>query len=394
MTNTPYSKADTATIYPYYISRLILTNFRNYAYQRFDITSEPVVITGANGAGKTNILEAISFLAPGKGLRSSKLENVDRLHQLQSYAWAVSSHVVKQDTLTNIGTGRNEDNNKRIVKIDGNKIKGQAALANHVSVLWLTPQMDNLFVEGTTERRRFLDRLVTAFDGEHAKRLYRYEHYVRERMRLLQQQLFDDHWLNAIEQNIAENAIAIAAARNMLIDRLSQSMGDTQSCFPQAIIAVDGTIETALRHQPALEVEANFTSQLQANRNHDHQSGRTTAGTHRSDFSVIHASKQLKAELCSTGEQKALLIAIILAEARARAVWHHNVPILLFDEIAAHLDQYRMDALIEELSSLNAQTWMTGTEPHNFQKLQSKAQFFEVTSGEVESCNFSLKNAL
>ena len=361
------------------IKRLTLSHFRNYPSLRLDLTPQPVVITGSNGAGKTNILEAISFLSPGRGLRNAKLHEID--NQTQQEPWAVATIVESMHGTRDIGTGRMEA--KRIVKIDGQTMRGQTELPTLFSVIWLTPQMDQMFISGAALRRKFLDRLVFNFDPDHASQVARYEYAMRERARLLKTPHPDSEWLTVLEHKMAETGIAIAASRKQTVEYLQQTIDNTVSPFPKAALSLAGDCEEALGTMPALEVEASLKEQLMWLRRKDAQTGHTNAGIHRSDLIVIHNEKQMPAELCSTGEQKALLISIILAEAKTRISWRHSVPVLLLDEIIAHLDSYRREALFADILAMKAQAWITGTDITLFSELKNHAQFLHIEQGKI-----------
>lgn len=365
------------------IRKLILTHFRSYPCLELELEALPVIITGANGIGKTNILEAVSFLSPGRGLRNARLTDID--HRGQSNPWAVASVLEAMYGECTVGTGRspspaNERSAKRIVKIDGNIMRGQAELASLFSVIWLTPQMDPLFLQGSSERRRFLDRLVYHFDPEHARRVAVYEYAMRERAKLLQQGRKDNQWLATLESKMAEAAVAIAVARREASDILQQAILQATTPFPKALIQVEGTVEQWVGGMTALQIEETLQKKLAETRQLDALTGRTSIGTHRSDFVVTHAEKNMPAALCSTGEQKALLLSIILAEARARAQWRQSVPVLLLDEVVAHLDGHRREALFQEILSLRAQAWITGTDAFLFEGLGTKAQYIDVAA--------------
>ena len=377
------------------LSKIILTNFRNYNSLALELEPSPVVITGANGSGKTNILEAISFLSPGRGLRSIKLDEADKrfvnseLRMVNSnlghpQPWAVAAWTSCGDDETQIGTGREDAASKRIVKINGSIIRGQAELANAFSVMWLTPQMDGLFLAASSERRKFLDRLVYNFNPEHASLVYSYEYSMRERARLLQENC-DKSWLDVLEEKMAEKSVAIAIARVDAVNIIQDAIYSAPSAFPKAAIEVEGFVEGLVGTSPALEVEALLKQKLHDARFDDARSGRTSIGTHRSDFKVTHIQKNMPAGLCSTGEQKALMLAIIIAEARAKANWKNNVPVLLLDEVVAHLDEHRRGALFDEFLAMGAQVWMTGTDTSLFEDLQGKAQFLEINDGRIVS---------
>lgn len=378
------------------VHRLDLSNFRCHRAARLEGDGRCVVLTGPNGAGKTNILEAVSFLAPGRGLRRARLleidfdpllaGEVDRSAAPAEGPWAVAARLETAAGMIAIGTGRDaagDGGDRRVVRIDGQTIKGQAALGQHLHLVWLTPQMDRLFQEGASPRRRFLDRLVFAFDPEHATRLSGYEQTLRERARLLRDG-GDAAWLAQLEQSMAEAGVAIAAARRDVAQRLDViAAAMPVGPFPVPRVSVTGTPEQWLDTLPSLAAEERLRAELAANRRIDAESGGAAVGPHRSDFVVSHAAKQVPAGRCSTGEQKALLIAVILAHARLQVELRGTVPILLLDEVAAHLDPIRREALFDAILSLGAQAWMTGTDPGFFAGLAGRAQFFNVAGGTI-----------
>ena len=377
------------------VRRLTLTNFRNYGGLRLETGPGPVVLTGANGAGKTNLLEAISYLSPGRGLRRARLGDVTSHkpnvgHGSES-GWAVAAQVrdPRNGGMTEIGTGTADGarddaaGERRAVRIDGSPARGPPSLAEVFSVSWLTPQMDRLFQENTGGRRRFLDRLVYGFDTAHARRVTAYERALRERSRLLRSGEGTSDWLAALEETMAEYGVAVAAARREGVARLEQGLTQNPGVFPRAALGIDGLLETLLDGMPALEVEAVFRAQLAESRSRDAETGGAAIGPHRSDLTVRHLETGLPAQQCSTGEQKALLIAIVLADARVKGVRAGAAPVLLLDEVVAHLDEERREALLEEILGLGAQTWLTGTDRTLFAALEGAAQFFEVAKGRV-----------
>lgn len=367
---------------------LSLNNFRNYNSSRIEVSSAPVVITGRNGAGKTNILEAISLLTPGRGIRRAKLSELDN-RAANGLAWSVTANMTGIQGDVKIGTGRDAENtadgvDKRIIKIDGKLLRGQAELARHLAILWLTPQMEQLFLESTSAGRKFLDRLVYSFDPEHASRVNEYDYAMRERNRLLQANRADVYWLDALEQTMAETAAAIALARLSAIEHINDAIMRSPLSFPKAHISIEGTIEAALeKGLAAVAVEEEFKHTLRNARSLDAASGRTQTGVHRSEMQVIHIAKQMPAQFCSTGEQKALLLSIVLAQSRASAQWHGLVPVILLDEVVAHLDATRRLELFEEICQIGAQTWMTGTDSTLFTGLEDKAQYYQVDGGKI-----------
>jgi DNA replication and repair protein RecF len=376
-----------------WLGRLALTDFRNYGHGALAVDRRPVVLTGPNGAGKTNLLEAISFLVPGRGLRQARLSEVDRsIGGARAGAWGVAAAICRGDDSVEIGTGRDPDQpadagrERRLVKINGAFVAGPSALAEHLAVIWLTPQMDRLFLDSAGARRRFLDRLVYGFDPDHARRLARYEHALQERSQLLRQNGpagWDPAWLGALEQQIAEGGVAIAAARRELIERLGHAVARGVGPFPRAALSLDGAVERWLTETPALAAEDRFREQLAADRARDAESGGALCGPHRSDLAVAHLTRGLPAAQCSTGEQKALLISIVLAQARVQIDSRGVAPILLLDEVVAHLDAIRRTALFEEILALDLQAWLTGTETGLFAELGGRAQFFGVRDAVV-----------
>lgn len=368
------------------IQSLSLCNFRNYEEARLEVSSAPVVLIGHNGAGKTNILEAISLLTPGRGLRRARLSDIDATSTSQ--AWTVSARIQGMQGDVRIGTGRDQDNlsetDKRIVRIDGKTVRGQNELARHLAVIWLTPQMEQLFNEGTSAARKFLDRLVFSFDAEHASRINEYDYAMRERNKLLAMGRGDDIWLDALEQTMAETGAAIASARLHTVEHINHAITASTLSFPKAHIKLTGFLEEKLTSgAAAVDAEDALKATLRQNRGQDRGAGRTLIGPHRTQMNVFHIEKQMVAENCSMGEQKALLLSIVLAQARSGMQWHGVIPVLLLDEIASHLDPTRRLELFEEICQIGAQTWMTGTDAVFFAELQEKAQVFRVENGKI-----------
>ncbi|MFN4090299.1 MAG: DNA replication/repair protein RecF [Alphaproteobacteria bacterium] len=372
------------------VTRLTLTAFRSYAAARIEADTRPVALLGPNGAGKTNLLEAISFLVPGRGLRGAKLAEVARLapgEPADPQPWAVSAALNTPLGPVEIGTGRDPaagtESERRLVRIDGVQVRSQAALAEHVAAVWLTPQMDRLFTEGASSRRRFLDRLVFGFDPGHAGRVGGYENAMRQRARLLRDGRRDAAWLGALEEAMAARGIAIAAARRDLVRRLNAAADEAPGPFPRARAAIAGEVEDWLADMPALAAEDLLRDRLAAMRGRDADAGGAGLGTHRSDLVVVDAARDLPAARCSTGEQKALLVSIVLAHARLVAASHGTPPLLLLDEIAAHLDAARRAALFDAVCAVGAQAWMTGTDREPFRTLGDRAQFLDVQNSVV-----------
>jgi DNA replication and repair protein RecF len=373
-----------------FIQRLMLTNFRSYHAAQVALNrAGPVVLTGANGAGKTNLIEAISMLAPGRGLRRATMEELAFAEG--DGTWAVSAEVEGMLGLATLGTGIDsaageETTPLRKCRIDRESVSSAAAFADHLRVVWLTPAMDPLFNGPASERRRFLDRLVLAVDAQHSSRVAALERSLRSRNRLLEDSPNESHWLDAIEHETAEVAVAVAAARVETVNRLSTALeasrGEAPE-FPQAQIALQGLIEQLLPEHSAVEIEDRYRALLKDNRARDAAAGRTLEGPHLSDLTVRHAAKNISAAEASTGEQKALLIRLVFAHAGLIKQMTGFAPLLLLDEVVAHLDPARRAALYDALSSLGAQVWMTGADPAAFGDVVGRASVFTVHGGTV-----------
>jgi len=370
-----------------HVSGLRLVDFRNYATLSLELQPGPVVLTGDNGAGKTNLLEAISFLTPGRGLRRAPYEDVAR--EGGAGGFAVHARLDGTFGVSEIGTGTagNAEGAEggRRVRINGAPAKSADDLLEWLRVVWLTPAMDALFSGPGADRRRFLDRLVLAVDPGHGQRALAYERAMRGRNRLLSEDSRDPRWYAAIESQMAETGVAIAAARVELVRLLSamiERLPDSGP-FPKSDITLAGALEMEISHASAVDVEENFRRALAEGRDRDRAAGRTIDGPHRTDLVVRHRPKAMPAELSSTGEQKALLVGMVLSHARLCGDMSGRVPILLLDEIAAHLDMGRRAALFEILEEIGCQTFMTGTEASLFSSLAGKAQFLAVEHGRV-----------
>ncbi|MBZ9732104.1 DNA replication/repair protein RecF [Mesorhizobium sp. CA18] len=371
-----------------YVSKLILTNFRNYGTLSLELAPGAVVLSGDNGAGKTNLLEAISFLTPGRGLRRAPYGDVAR--EGGDGGFALHARIEGPEGQVEIGTGISGGDaageGGRKVRINGAPARSAEDMLEWLRVVWLTPAMDGLFPGPAADRRRFLDRLVLAIDPGHGQRALDYEKAMRGRNRLLTEGSRDGAWFDAIETQMAETGVAIAAARAELI-RLLAAMIDRlpgSGPFPQADISLAGDLESEVAAAPAVDVEERFRRALANGRERDRAAGRTLDGPHRSDLVVRHRPKSMPAELCSTGEQKALLVGIVLSHARLTGEMSGLTPILLLDEIAAHLDAGRRAALFSILEELNCQAFMTGTDAALFSSLAGRAQFLTVDHGSVE----------
>ena len=370
-----------------HIERLKLADFRNYAALTLDLDARHVVLTGENGAGKTNLLEAVSFLAPGRGMRRAPFDAVARADADGS--WAVNAMVQGIAGEATLGTGLQVNTatgeRSRRLQVNGAAARTFEALLEHVRIVWLTPAMDGLFAGSAGDRRRFVDRMVLAVDPGHARRVADYERAVRGRNRLLEE-YGRDEWLDAQEAQVAGLAVSVADARRTLVDRLSQSVdaqSDASSPFPDAVLELDGTLERLVRDGAAADLEQEFRAELARTRPRDRAAGRTTLGPHRTDLSVRHAQKSMDARLCSTGEQKALLTGLVLAHARLVGEMSGARPLLLLDEIAAHLDEGRRAALFDRVDAIAGQAWMTGTDASLFAAMGDRAQHLTVKDAMV-----------
>lgn len=356
------------------LSRLVLTNFRSHAEAVLHAGAGFVVLTGDNGAGKTNVLEAVSLLAPGRGLRRAPLSEMARQDGGGGFAIAATLNGDVE-----IGTGTQAAApERRIVRING-ATHSATALAEWLTVLWLTPAMDRLFVEPASERRRFLDRLTLALRPDHAGHANRYEAAMRARNRLLADDgPHDDAWLTALEAQMAEHGAAIDAARRETVAALAERLADQPSGpFARAGVTLDGW-----------NGAATLAADLATGRGRDAAAGRTLLGPHRADLSVTHLDKDQPAALCSTGEQKALLLGLVLAHAELTAARTGRAPVLLLDEVAAHLDPSRRAALFDRLAATGSQVWMTGTETAPFTGI-ADATWFDLADGRITTRSFS-----
>ena len=376
----------------HWVERLTLTNFRNYAHIVLDAGPEPQVLIGANGAGKTNLLEAVSLLAPGHGLRRATYPELARA--AGDGGWAVAAHVHAADGPVDIGTGLTaaaaaSERGSRIVRINGAPAGSSGRLAEDVELVWVTPALDTLFTGPAAERRRFLDRLILCFDTGYRTRTGHFERAMQQRNRLLADGVRDNARLEGLELIMAETGTAIAAARAEAVAGLAviaaeRRARDPGSPFPAAGLAIEGALEADLERMAAVEVEESYASILRDARERDRAAGRTLDGPHRSDLLDSHLDQAMPARLCSSGEQKGLLLGLVLAHAELVARRSDGVaPILLLDEVTAHLDEARRTALFTEVLRLKSQAWMTGTDVQGFSALAGKARFRRVEEGVV-----------
>jgi DNA replication and repair protein RecF len=368
------------------VARLILQDFRSYETLDLPVEGRILALTGENGAGKTNVLEALSLFTPGRGLRRAELPDMAR----QGGAGGFAASITLAGDEARLGIGLSEPDHdgrrSRMARIDGASAGSALAFSDYLRVVWLTPDADGLFRASAGERRRFLDRLVLAVDPGHATRSNALERALRSRNRILEETPGQAQWLDAVEREIAELGVAVAAARAETVARLAAIIGETRdeaSAFPQAELALVGDIDTLVAQVPALDAEEAYRTRLRQNRPRDKAAGRTLVGPQASDLQVRHVQKNIAAGLGSTGEQKALLIGLVLAHARLVAAMSGLSPLVLLDEIAAHLDPRRRAVLFDDLLALGCQIWMTGADPGLFAELPGAAQRFVVTAGQV-----------
>jgi DNA replication and repair protein RecF len=371
------------------ITRLILQDFRTYASLDLAVSRTLVALVGENGAGKTNILEALSLFMPGRGLRRAEFSEMAREGGPGSFAVSATleSPYGEHRLGTGIGVPEEDGRAPRLCRIDGGAVSSPAAFAEHVRLVWLTPDLDALFRGPAGDRRRFLDRLVLAVDAEHGARVNALERALRSRNRVLEDGPEDALWLDAIEREVAELAVAVAAARRETVERLAAlivATRDDASPFPFAVLALEGEIDRLVATLAAVDAEDCYRATLARSRARDRAAGRTLVGPQASDLVVRHGPKDIPAGTASTGEQKALLIGLVLAHAHLVASMSGLAPLVLLDEVAAHLDPRRRAGLFERLEALGGQVWMTGADPALFSDLRGRADLFQVVPGRVE----------
>ena len=369
------------------VARIVLADFRSYAALDLAVNGRLVALTGENGAGKTNLIEALSLFTAGRGLRRADLAEMARAGGAGGFA--VSLALDREDGPLRLGTGleRLADGtlSPRRCRIDGAAVSSPAAFAEHLRVVWLTPALDAIFTGPAGDRRRFLDRLVLAIDARHGARVAAYERALRSRNRLLEEPRPDRAWLDGIEGEIAGLGVEIAAVRRTTVERLGRLAAgarDDAAPFPWADLALEGTVEAMLAEGEPVAAER-FRALLRDGRARDAAAGRTLSGPHTSDWKVRHGPKDVAAERASTGEQKALLVGIVLAHARLVAAASGLAPLVLLDEVAAHLDRRRRAALFAALDALGGQVFMTGADPALFAELPANAEIFTVASGKI-----------
>lgn len=372
-----------------WVETISLHQFRNYKSLKLSFDPSPVVLVGGNGAGKTNLLEAISLLSPGKGLRRAMTAELSCFQG--NGDWAVSALVHGAMGEVQIGTGvtgsTENEIPRRKIRLDGETLSSSTPLGRSIQILWLTPQMDGLFTGSAADRRRFLDQLMLVFNPDSRKQWNMFERAMRQRNKLLEVSDGSDYLLDGLEMQMAEHGVIVAASRLEAIERLRGVIRDhldKDSPFPFATLSLDGRLEQALELDAAVDVEDDYRRILHNNRGLDRAARRTMEGPHRTDLLVGHGPKNMPARLCSTGEQKALLTGLILAHAR---LVHDKAggfaPLILLDEIAAHFDASRRHALFDEILSLNCQAFMTGTDKYVFEYFGDRAQILTVDGAEI-----------
>ena len=366
------------------IASLRLIDFRSYAALDAAFESGVIALYGPNGAGKTNLLEAISLLSPGRGLRRAKVNLLARVENGTAQpAWGINANLRVDDAseAARISIGQVPENpRRRQLKIDGRAATGPE-LASRLSMLWLTPEQDRLFTGPASDRRKFIDRFALAFSPDHGSNAVRFEKARAERNRLLSDGINDRAWYEAIEADLAKYGALVASGRTATIANLQVEITARETAFPKSLIGLDGTLENQFIDGLDLaSVTEAYRAHLSANRQMDLRAGRTLTGPHRTELHVTHMAKSMPASVCSTGEQKALLIGLVLAQARALKA---RCPILLLDEVAAHLDSARRAALSEELLDLGLQIFLTGTDKNLFSDFADRAQILRVSDGNL-----------
>jgi DNA replication and repair protein RecF len=368
------------------INRLILTDFRNYRSTSVQFDGRHVVLTGDNGAGKTNLMEAVSLLSPGRGLRRAVYTDAIRVDAERGFS--IFAEIAGMEGEVEIGTGvaGGSDSGSRKVRINGTEAKSADELLDHLRILWLTPAMDGLFTGPAADRRRFLDRLVLSLDPGHGRRAADFEKAMKMRNRLLEEGRPDPVWIGGIERQMAELGVAMTVARRELLALLGQLEEGPAGAgaFPKADLELTGFLDLE-PNRPALDLEERYLALLAEGRFRDQAAGRTLEGPHRADLAVSHRQKQIDAARCSTGEQKALLTGLVLAHARLTTTMTGSPPILLLDEIAAHFDAARRAALFDMIDDIGGQAFMTGTDRQLFEALGGRAQYFAVSAGRLET---------
>jgi DNA replication and repair protein RecF len=360
---------------------LSLRNFRNYLSVDFEPESDFSIILGPNGVGKTNILEAISMLSPGRGLRGSKTSDIEYFEG-KGYGWSVSADIKGSRALSRINTFADGECVKRSIEID-DKNASQADLSRMLSISWLVPQMGHIFIDSSSARRKFLDRMVSNFDPSHTKNIYSYEHHMKERANLLKNDNYDETWMRVIERKMSESGVMIATSRVQFAEMVMETLGVMKYKIPEFSMKIGGMIEEKIYRMPSVQIEDEFYRVLRENRSLDALSKRTNAGIHRSDLLIYKADCGTRADMCSTGEQKFLLVSVFLTEIVAQIRHKKKMPVILLDDASAHLDRKSQEVFLKIVKDIGAQTWITSTFIENFDFLKGNAEFYKVEKNKI-----------
>jgi len=370
------------------ISKLNLTDFRNHSYSSITTDKDFILLTGSNGSGKTNVLEAISMFSASKGLRGSNL--VDQSNTKGSGGWSIFMEVHSELGNLKLGTGINKpdliNGKARQCRVDGTSYKSPKIFTNYLGIIWLTPQMDGLFTGQKSDRRKFFDKLINLIEIEHSENVKTYERLIMQRNKVLARlDILEDKWLDNLERQIAQLATQIFISRDLAASKINKIMEEEvrSNIFPSAKIVMREEIGNINLHSNMEEIEENFKNLLYELRKKDKITFRANVGPHRTDFTLLYKKNNMFAENCSTGEQKNLLISLILAEARVFQNNNNNFPILLLDEITAHMDNKRLANLFDQITDIGSQAWLTGTSPEFFSYISDKTDIFEISDGKL-----------
>ncbi|MEK9794201.1 MAG: DNA replication/repair protein RecF [Hyphomicrobiales bacterium] len=370
------------------ISKLNLTDFRNHSYSSITTDKDFILLTGSNGSGKTNVLEAISMFSASKGLRGSNL--VDQSNTKGSGGWSIFMEVHSELGNLKLGTGINKpdliNGKARQCRVDGTSYKSPKIFTNYLGIIWLTPQMDGLFTGQKSDRRKFFDKLINLIEIEHSENVKTYERLIMQRNKVLARlDILEDKWLDNLEKQIAQLATQIFISRDLAVSKINKIMEEEvrSNIFPSAKIVMREEIGNINLHSDMEEIEENLKNLLYEFRKKDKITFRANVGPHRTDFTLLYKKNDMFAENCSTGEQKNLLISLILAEARVFQNNNNNLPILLLDEITAHMDNKRLANLFDQISDIGSQAWLTGTSPEFFSHISDKTDIFEISDGKL-----------
>lgn len=370
------------------ISKLNLTDFRNHSFTSIITDKKFIALVGKNGSGKTNIIEAISMFASGKGLRSAQL--LEQSNVNGNGGWSVFMEVKSSKGITKLGTGIGSsqifDGKARQCRIDGKFLKSPRQFTECIGIIWLTPQMDGLFIGQRTERRKFFDKLVHLIEPGHEENIKTYERLIMQRNKVLIDADNKRSWLDNLEKQISKLSVNIIISRDIAINQLNKIMDAEvkNNLFPSAKIIMREELGNINKQSSMIEIEAELQQLFYQSRVRDRESNRTSVGPHRTDFTLYYNKNNMYAENCSTGEQKNLLVSLILAEARVYQEINNGVsPVLLLDEITAHMDNDRVSNLFEQIGEIGSQTWLTGTSENLFEYIWDKTEIFNINKGKL-----------